>query len=246
MMKLKDLFENFKDINESPIGDINHMGDISNSTNFTPREKTLMKSDKFEPRLRNAFSKTPFIFDITFLHHDNFDASSTQDNNQIFKHIPKKDSMISSHYKGLENIENNNPNSILFVLTGNLSSDNRISLSPWIIAHKIGHSIEDKIYSAHTSFSYLYDLMSEKYTKDLFNMNSWRIKNKPNQFLDYGEFKVELIAMYLIHGKVSANVENTFGNRFVNANLIEKHIDIINNEITKVFNYCKGKVLAEV
>jgi hypothetical protein len=227
----KLLLEYLDFIKETPIEDISHIGDPNTATNFTKPEIKMLQSEKYQKRIRNAFKNTPFVFDIVFTYHDKFDANSEEDNDEY-------ENSLSIALKPAQINIKSKPGIITFVSLGNLSSEQKLPMTPWILAHKIGHAITDYgPNSIGSKFMLLIDNIYKIKNKisnfnDLFLFKSW--KNNNIELYESGELPIELIALYLIKGEIKANTDNE---------IILKNVKEMNDLLFEKFNSLKGKVL---
>lgn len=253
----KLLKEYLEFIGEAPIEDISHIGNTDTATNFTKPEIKMLKSEKYEKRLRNAFSKTPFVFDIVFLYHDKFDASNDKVNKTMSNYdIPNRDYVDNQKYKlgQFNQTIEGTPNKITFVLLGNLSPTDKIPITPWMLAHKIGHAINIRNKSIFVKRMNFIDAVTnlEKYIVDrdksefekiilkpqfenIFSFRSW-IKDK-SSLIYTQEFPIELVALYLTSGKITPNTNDKIAINLCNE---------INKELENIFDSLKGKVINDI
>jgi hypothetical protein len=234
-------------INEAPIEDVSHVGDISTATNFTKPEIKMLQTKKYEDRIRNAFKNTPFVFDIIFEYHKDFDASSEQNNADIGDYIPGK--KILQNYKDIKG----KTGVITFVSQGNLSPRNRIPITPWILAHKIAHAIDDnsnyknfkvsnKLSKILMNYNREHQTMSHEHNifDNLFSFKSW--KNEHNRLIRSDEINTELVTLYLIKGKIE---HNKTGDREFD-NQISEYCLKFTTLLENLFQSLEGKILTEV
>jgi hypothetical protein len=229
----KLLKEYLEFIEETPIEDISHVGNPTTATNFTRKEIENLQNISYQEKIRNAFKNTPFIFDIVFVFNKDFDASKENSHTNADNYRQKQNQSTGNfkiNNKLIKPTEN-----ITFVLRGNLSPSQKLPVTPWILAHKIGHAIENKNKNLKQMFFNLKWEIRDSKEFNIFNFKTW--DNQLENILANGEYISELIAYYLIKGNLTPNTNN-------------KDILIICNEITKelenIFTNLKGKIINEV
>jgi hypothetical protein len=240
-------------IKEAPIEDISHIGNPNTATNFTKPEIKMLQTKKYENRLRNAFKNTPFVFDIVFDYHKDFDASFDDDNYNTGAFIP--DNKIIDVYRQdrYSDLIKGKPGVITFISQGNLSPSNRIPMTPWILAHKIAHAIDDntkyknfivsnKLSNILMNYNRDHNTMSHEHNvfDSIFSFKSW--KNNRDQLFRLKEIDTELVTLYLIKGKIEPN--KTGDKEFDNQ--ISLYCLKFNNILNEIFKSLEGKILTEV
>ena len=144
----------FINLVESPIGNFEVDSDfeknrstmLSKRTDYRPdlehyeqSDVNAIQSQKNIQRVKNDFAKCPYKFNLFFTHieemdYDGFVGAGNVDVEWL------KNNFCASTYNQLQKwIE---PDAINVIFTNNLSDNGKISLkSPWMVAHRIAHSI---------------------------------------------------------------------------------------------------------
>jgi hypothetical protein len=186
------------------------------------RDLRAIKNNKYV----NAFKNSPYNINVFITHlpeadYDKFLTKGLTELSWIEKHF---DTDAFNEIKGWYD-----PNSINVILTNNLADDNRISLTSWMLAHRIGHALfgyYSEIANEFKKFvmkisSYAYNIEwkdpntgfgrmvndeNMEYLGVVFGsifgtMNSAK-KNMINRF---SEWFYETFSQYLITGKININ-----------------------------------------
>lgn len=131
-MKISDI------ILEAPLGSYDIVGDLADRGSFRAPDRAIITSQKTPARLQHAFRNTREIVDLVFLPlkgpvsdviaaGEQYGGIWTRE--VAHKRLPRRTLP-----------EPSSPDAIMVVLTHNEGA-NRLPLSPWIIAHRIGHAI---------------------------------------------------------------------------------------------------------
>lgn len=198
-MKLIDLFE-------APVSDIEATGFDNEQLNFTNADKKNLINPEFQQKIIKSFGKTPYNFRIIF---DNSFLSGNigvdpVDYEGIFKAFKTDDKTIEG-VKGLI--------TLIVIHNKQLGSKSltHLPLTPWMIAHKVGHAINST--KGDGLHKFLTKVSKKKIKRPLFyyiTSNVFR-KNADITKLDnfdlyislVSEIEPEIIAQFLIDGKVT-------------------------------------------
>ncbi len=243
---------------KGPNGSVNRQKSISNppsddfntGTGFNDIDKKLVNTSGYKNRVINAFKNTPYNFEIYLANSKGIDGSSENDNLTNIDIISSSNSAITNQYGGIVSEKGK----IKIVMISNLSPpDKKIPATPWIIAHKIGHTLQDhgdaydideqiyKIsstmarlkYGTKTPDQFINDFVSYVHTgydNNLFGILTSKSKNNiDNEY----EIFPELVAQFLINGKVTLNVDES----------MKKHETKINRCMHKLFKGLYNKVV---
>lgn len=159
-MRLTDLYE-------APITDFQYVDlDDGKGVTFTRPEQKSLTSPRGQQRYFNAFQKTPFNIKVTIVNNTIADAESEVDNanvEDIVKH-PVVRAGIHDNFIFKDNAKeigiDGEAGVIKIVLLSNLSPiEDRMPMTPWILAHKIGHSFQDQTYASGWKDGALTDLI---------------------------------------------------------------------------------------
>lgn len=256
-------------ISEAPLGGIEMHGDKTISPDAEPHNyggqidnpsKKLLTRDLV--KYFKAFEKTPFTF--------NFYVISSKDTG-LFSNFGKERKEIRS------NIEKKNPTDINVIYTNNITARGGYQpMTPWILAHRIAHALyHESVYHAtdkvineafHSVVNFyvpnkkfVYVNMFETGTESILKF--WKIfgtmrSARKNELTNVLDTSGEMIAQYLINGKVTLNkdfpeqidVGNNVYRRFTSVDeavkMVSKFEEEINASLTNMFVALQGKTIS--
>lgn len=250
MRKLIDI------IVEAPIQDIELTGSpwragkpFAKGTSFSKADRGILQSTKGIAKIVKAFQKTPYDFEIFFVNTQRSNADKVDDNENVDDFALKVKAGVHDDY----GIIKGKPGVIRAAILGNLSPiDAKMPMTAWTLAHKIAHAFQDQIINyphadVERRVQTILDLLSEvvapgrgtRYTAhdsryadkaltDIMTMKSARTGKLDNEF----EAFAELLAQYLITGKIKLDVEGA-----------DEPIMQVNAAINDLFKSVEGKVL---
>ena len=159
-MRLSDIKARAKKLNEAPIGDYDTygFGDEENNA-FTDKEEKLISSPAHIQKIKDVFSRVPYDINMYFVntrinnlgrknknYHSDRDASIELENLIDYSNIYNIRN-IPSHLKKYININKIKQNSITLLYNSNISTRNYMPMTPWILAHRFGHIVDDAIHT---------------------------------------------------------------------------------------------------
>lgn len=245
-------FESTK-LRETPIGSIDLKGewDKPNHIGFGKIDQKLLQNPSHHQRIRKAFNNTPYMIDLIFFPHSSFEIKGDDDD-----HNYSVDSFARGDYDGsaagiyskleiLDEVIVGKPGVITLVLASNLSpKENKIPMTPWIIAHKIGHAIQDEVGryddTLLSDLIFQLEMIIEKIRIEFYSYTFKSAKNLSNSF----EIPAELIAQYLIQGKVTLIDLKEDTNEY-HQRQMRIYEENINTCIKSMLDEIVGKVLLE-
>ena len=250
---------------EAPIGHLS-VHDMDAPGSFPDRDRKLLQSPRHIEKIRQKFAGTRQVFDLYFVNQKGTQYVRTlepedgmsdpiQAFTDDFFDILKKWNGIATPeiVKQLAGLDvHPNPDGISVVFLSNANEENTIAMTPWIIAHRFAHAITEgqltdptRSYSNKlpTAETVLVRTPSVTLTaQEVATMRSVR----SGMLLD-GEFDEELIAQYLMQGKVTfrlpANVPDP--QRSLRRRLARAEDDV-NGVIAHLLRLCVGKILISV
>ena len=250
---------------EMPISSINldgPEGNFNKGLSFDRIDKGILNSLKGRAKIARAFKKTPFDFEVYFISNNKIVGDDSETNSlagsigPVMKSGIHKDFDLDLSFLGVDqNLSiKGETGKIKVVLLSNLSIlSEKMPMTSWTLAHKIGHAIFDTDFETHVykkyidPIAYLFSEISydeEKYgnvTKDASGKTYFKfltIKTARNGIRDIREYNVEIIAQYLIQGSVK--MQNLLA-RDSTRNLKE-----LNERITKLFQAIDGHVMVNL
>ena len=230
-------------ISEAPIIDYSY-DDIEKSS-FSSQDQSLIKSERHKEKIIDAFSKVPYKFKIRFEGSDDFRYDA--------RNVPEILNKISGGAH-----EESTKRYITVILRGNVDSQNRIPITPWILAHKIGHAIADTKFSLsragnHIENVYKYVKMIKKTVKGPLSSIMTMKSARTGQLKESSEHVPEMIAQFLINGRVTFKDENPGlvkrTAQFIKLLYARNHIeDLLNKELHLLFNALEknGHIMVEI
>lgn len=143
-MRISDL------INEAPLADYQPLGDFSKPGQFRGADKKLVPHPVNKLKTATFFEQTPYDFRIFFSH-----LSGTKNFAQEFGAADQeKVEYTFAKYPGVaEQILQGHENAITIVFMGN-SGDDKVMLTPWVMAHRLGHAIQATVSKGDRPRSY--------------------------------------------------------------------------------------------
>jgi hypothetical protein len=260
----------WRELHETPIADLQLIGQdeetsFNRGISFDDRDKKLLQSPKAVAKIIRAFRKTPFVFEVFFYGHDSIDGSSRTDNEDV-------DNRALTHNAGIHDAYGDilgKPGVIRVVQMSNLSPvDGRIPMTGWILAHKIGHSLQDEMGGRRSNWKgpiapYVeeVDFLLRKISRvdagyeteymtaamdsprfveyDKNLIRMLTMKSARNYTLNnVFEIFAEVVAQYLINGSVKMNLKLP--------DLSSPVLRELNHAIGAMFKSLEGKILVEI
>lgn len=261
----------YREILEAPITAISYEGEdgqpFDRGTGFGPRDRKLMTAPGARERYIRAFRNTPHVFEIFFINSLDLigDENHRNSENDLVDERAK-DFGSGIYPEGFEDFPAK-PGVIRHVQIANLSPrHDKLPMTPWILAHKIGHAIQDAVVNQKND-----DQLSGKITvinrtvKNILDahdydgdglpaekpVQSWdRLFNFPEYFPEILTMRsarskklrnafeqfAEIIAQYLVTGKVTMAVRDA----------VQPLVAKLNDLLRDLFEYLTGKVTLEV
>jgi hypothetical protein len=257
----------YRELIETPIQDIHVLGDPNNDTTFEqgtgfdPTDQKLIKRGR-EHYIR-AFQNTPHVFEIFFINDADIDGSSEGANDVVDDYATSAGAGVYDEVMGVQG----KAGVIRHVQISNLSPfNNRVPMTPWILAHKIAHAIQDSLdnmgdrvteISQHVkrTIRQISNIVhveggdnpkSGRFPKEIsydFPLSTPRMMQlltmrsaRTGRILNGFEIWAELVAQYLTRGAVTMDVGPN----------AQPHVDRLNEMFHALFVSLEGRVLLEV
>lgn len=249
----------YSEISEAPIADFQYF-DSPEVAHPNPRpelnkSRALFQNEKGRAKIYRMFSKTPFVF--------NFYVMPIRD---ISRYAPLSKRMSKEELEQLSGIEVETEGKITILYTNNVSNDDR-PLNAWMLAHRIGHTLQVKtidLVKIEALYNRLLNLMisDDRYYEADVQLNGLKpssssgilnqekdIMNKLHTMKSARDGVIgarwdldglgELIAQYLIAGKVKLNRLEGFEEEIAG---VEQEInsaieDILRDMVGKIWNF---------
>jgi hypothetical protein len=218
-MKISEL------LNEAPLADYQPMGDFNKPGPFRGPDKKLVPHPVNQLKTAKFFEKTPYDFRLFFSN-----ISGTGKYSEYGKMSP--DVLKQIFGEQAEQILQGSEDAITVVFVGN-KGDSKVMLTPWMMAHRIGHAIQANIrrgssnggtwraaedhffgtvngiiadYYGKKSTNQFGNKVNNSLTKEynaLFNAIGTQRSSRNNEITRPYEFLYELFAQYLGTGSVT-------------------------------------------
>lgn len=189
---------------EMPINKFQTIGNFDKNSSFDQKDRAILTQPKAIEKIRKKFANTDFPFDFYFI--NNKKLSMHNELGEVNQQWVKNNLGIDL---------NPSDDAITVIFLGNRATE-KMPMTSWTIGHRMGHAIrrgyffEELSKDVDREFSNILvegyrtrpsdqNMMSLIYA--LGTMKSCREKNLRNKF----EFLYELIAQFLINGKVQFN-----------------------------------------
>lgn len=232
------IMRKFIDLVEAPLADYRFIGDKEEGS-FRPEDIKAANSPAWYRKLENMFSKTPFNFNIYVVNTKdgmariggaNYEVRNVSAN--LEKYAGEIDYDRAGRFLKMDVIPDKQY-CITAILVEN-EGTNRISLTPWITAHRIVHAIiesdnfriRDTISKIGRTVSNIVSFSEQYLIKQKPQTEVWDLDDYNKQLIDFyevvsilgkmksakqkklnspGEFGVELITQYITTGSVTFN-----------------------------------------
>lgn len=193
---------------EAPLGSFGVVGDLDDGKSFRPDDRRIITSPKTLPKLSNAFRHVPEVIDVCFLPLK-FQVRDPNDLAERIAGVWPRDVAEKRLFRELP--APSAPGAITVVLTHN-EGTNRVPLTPWIIAHRMGHAIA---YSMRKEINGLFNTLDDvfRFLKAKMNLKPEEVayaigkmrSTRQRRLTSYFEFVFECFAQYLIAGRIKFN-----------------------------------------
>jgi len=219
---------------EMPVRNYSFQGDPDKPGSMAAKDIALIRRPSHEQRVRKAFQKTPYVFDLIFYNHPDY-SFLYRDRSEFspqFREFTKQFSgeMTPSLIKYLGVNTQPDPATITCVYLSNANVRNTMPLTPWIIAHRFVHALRDAWSASRLSepLSKAVDVVktAAEWNSDSMTMRSYRELDL-DTFTD--EVFEEVVAQYLITGRAELR-----GGK-------PEEVAHLNDDIKHLLDLCVGK-----
>jgi hypothetical protein len=221
-----DLADHVQELNEAPLADYEPMGDFEKPGPFRGADKKLIPHPTNKLKTAKFFEQTPYDFRLFF--------SNIPGTGRYSEYGPMEPRVVQEIFgKNAEQILAGHEDAITVVFVGN-KGDSKVMLTPWMMAHRIGHAVQagtrlaggrgawreaenhffrginqllKDFYGKSSNNRYDSDAnwaMSREYAA-LFNAIGTQRSSRTGQIKRPYEFLYELFAQYLGTGKIELN-----------------------------------------
>jgi hypothetical protein len=222
-----DIADHVQELNEAPLADYQPMGDFEKPGPFRGTDKRLIPHPTNQLKTARFFEQTPYDFRLFF--------SNIPGTGRYSEYGPMEPRVVQEIFgKNAEQILAGHENAITVVFVGN-KGDSKVMLTPWMMAHRIGHAIQagvrmrggqgawkevedhffrgvnqilDDYYGQKgppNRFDTQVDWSRDKMYAALFNAIGTQRSSRTGQIRRPYEFLYELFAQYLGTGEIKLN-----------------------------------------
>lgn len=221
------LYEDSDLVDEMAIQQFKTVGDWSKRSSFShPVDRALLTSPKSVEKIKRQWENTPYDFDLYFVNDKRVNKSEFREIGEKSLEFVRDKLKITP-----EEIPDPSEDRITVIYTGNFG-DARYMSSGWILAHRFGHALnrsQDSSGGAWKDFTndllkkFTY-LLKEVYGIDIINSFPYRESRisqkilkfaaqqigtmksaRDNKLNNWYEFAYELLAQYMLTGKIKFN-----------------------------------------
>jgi hypothetical protein len=212
-------------IDEAPIGDIHYLGG-EEPASLRASDIGIINNPKAQAKIRRVLDKAPILIHLAFLNHPFEYHSKYGIGDPAREIVTPKGNLPASGIMTPEQFEQTyghvierDPEALTVVFGMNDGDDTR-PLSPWMIAHRIGHALQEQgrersrgvFTPLLVSFNKIalglsWDSASMTINVDdlAHALGSWK-SARETRLTSSGEFVLETFAQYLIKGRIIFNV----------------------------------------
>ncbi len=221
-----DLADHVQELNEAPLADYEPMGDFNKPGPFRGADKKLIPHPTNKLKTARFFEQTPYDFRLFF--------SNIPGTGRYSEYGPMEPRVVQEIFgTNAEQILANTQDTITVVFVGN-KGDSKVMLTPWMMAHRIGHAVqagtrlaggqgawreaENHFFrginqllkdfygqSSHNRYDSEANWTLNKEYAALFNAIGTQRSSRTGQIKRPYEFLYELFAQYLGTGKIELN-----------------------------------------
>lgn len=208
---------------------------------FGDQDSKLIQAPKAQAKIYRAFSKTPHRFEIIFQNGQGEVTNSPEDNRGVDRIAKDTDAGVHDFYGNIPG----KPGVIRVLLVSNLSPlDNKMPMTAWTVAHKIGHSFQDHMSGRETKPDDI-SMAARRLKQSVqtvpasyLTMKSARDRKLTNKFENFAE----IVAQYLITGRFTVDRRpGTDSEEYYQ--WVEQRANFC---LDQLFSLLVGKVLVEV
>lgn len=141
-MRIRDI------IKEAPLADYQPLGDLSKPGSFRGVDKRLIPHPTNQLKTAKFFENTPYDFRLFFNHDRKTSGQQYQEHGAVSANDVMK---VFGPEIGAQ-IVNGHESAITIVFMGNYGAD-KVMLTPWVMAHRLGHAIMASMRRPHQSLT---------------------------------------------------------------------------------------------
>jgi hypothetical protein len=224
-----NIVEGQRELDEAPVSDFGVFGDKDVSGSFRDSDLKAMHNPKWQKKVERFFRKCPVDVNLYFLNAENAEISSDfYDGKYYVNHLHNGMTWVGvrdiSRIADLLGYAPINYQKSITVLYVENEGDNRIALTPWIVAHRMSHAISasvnrlggaeirDEIEQSDNVVEKFFKIFSDEIDihydlrsriKTLLPLFKFKSASQSN--FRPGEVYHELFAQYILNGKITFN-----------------------------------------
>lgn len=220
MRKYINLIETALRTDEAPIGDISYMGGDAPAS-FRADDVGIMQSDKWKQKVRRVLEKAPILIHLAFVNHDKgYDDPENIGNpdRKLGDGVTKASGIMTPQEfeRAYGHPIKADPSALTAVFTFNEGTERR-PMTPWIIAHRLTHLIEEADYQNERPFGVImmglqfgfmqlgYDVIGTNSVDNIVPLIGTTKAARDGALVNIGEFVAECFAQYLVQGRIILN-----------------------------------------
>ncbi len=261
-------------LTEAPISDVSYRHEVpdekfGHGTAFDALDAKLVQSKPHIARIVKAFTKTPHTFKLVFMDNDRIDGEGS-DNADPDQWARDMNAGIHKEYMGVKGT----PGIITMVHVSNLAPEtNKMPLTPWTVAHKIGHVFQDSMDNGEARAAPIKEIMYSIYKQMAFIAADGDAEEQRAIVRHYQDRPNSIYAFIfdtqLMLSKLTMKSARTDGQKGINGNAFEifaeliaqyliqgkvtmvemqdySLVDGLNELFNQLFKACYGYVFSEV
>lgn len=229
MNSVNDLISYLFEFDEMAIRQFKTVGDWTKGSSFRdPIDRKLLTSPRGVEKIRRQWEKTPFDFDIYLVNDRRVNKPEFREVGEVDLEFVRDELQLTP-----EEVPDPDRNSITVIYTSN-TGDQRKMATGWILAHRLGHALRRGNGSTSRHWNYfannlrkrIADFVQRVYNIDVAEFGRYGRGNvaekdkllkyiarqigtfksaRDNKLRDWYELPYELLAQYMITGKIKFN-----------------------------------------
>lgn len=166
---LRPLIEELRRLTETPIDSYNLIGDWTKNSSFKDVDRRLLTAPKAIEKVKTQWNKTPFHFDLYFV-------NDRRVNKPIWREVGEVDWRTIRDDMGIreDEFDDQVPGNITVFYTNNTGAE-RVMLSGWVMAHRLGHAFSAGRSNTSRAWSDYRDRLHELFSQmmqDVYNFST--------------------------------------------------------------------------
>jgi hypothetical protein len=263
MNHLKELIKHYirEIISEAPIDNITKVGNWQKSSSFSHKsDRNIINSPHAIQKMYQKWSKTDYHFDIFFVNDKRVNSWEFTEVGEVSEEFVREKMKLTP-----EELPLRSGDEVITIIYTNNKGSERVSMTPWVMAHRFAHAILATDRKKGTQNYYLNHIVESlkgimkdfdftgisrrlapgfygvpTNTKDVVNFFYSILKFRSAREMDirnFYEILFELFAQYIIEGKVELKRPDfIYGHRKVKINLLPHYIEDFHRRLDIIEN----------